>query len=71
MRTDEKGDSCPETLGEYRDLCLAISPLREKSQAVLFLDTRIEEAEQGREESVITSDSQMRGVLMPMLLKKG
>jgi hypothetical protein len=66
MRKDEKGDPCPETLGEYRDLCNAFAP---GSKAVEFLDSKI--SEQGRDEVVIAADSQMRLLLMPMLLQKG
>jgi len=67
MRTDENGDQCPGTLGEYRDLCAALSPLGDKCQAVAFLDEKI--AEQGRDEEVIQHDSQMRILLMPMMLR--
>ncbi len=64
MRTDENGDACPATLGEYRDLCAALGG--DTCRAVKFLDTKI--AEQGRDETVIAADSQMRAILMPMLL---
>lgn len=66
MRKDENGGECPATLGEYRDMCLALSS--EDSQAVKFLDDKI--AEQGRDEKVIAADSQMRMMLMPMLVCK-
>lgn len=62
MRVDENGHECPATLGEYRDLCAAMSP---NSAAVGFLDRKI--ADQGRDELVIASDLQMRMILMPML----
>ena len=65
MRTDEEGNQCPATLGEYRDLCASIGG--EKSPAVAFLDKKI--AETSRDEEVIATDSQMRVVLMPMLLQ--
>ena len=64
MRKDENGDPCPATLGEYRDLCAAIGG--EKCKAVAFLDGKI--AKSGRDEEVITPDSQVRMLLMPMLL---
>jgi hypothetical protein len=64
MRTDEEGNSCPETLGEYRDMCAAIGG--EGCKAVKFLDEKIEK--QGRDEKVLAADSQMRAVLMPMLV---
>jgi hypothetical protein len=64
MRSDESGDACPATLGEYRDLCAAIGG--EECPAVGFLDVKI--AEQGRDQPVILSDWQMRTLLMPMLI---
>jgi hypothetical protein len=67
MREDENGNQCPETLGEYRDLCAAIG--EENNGAVQFLDKKIAEAATGRDEKVIAPDSQMRAVLMPLLLK--
>jgi len=66
MRTDEAGRSCPETLGEYRDLCAALGG--ESCRAVRFLDRKI--AEQGRDEKVIADDSQMRMLLYPMLTQE-
>lgn len=66
MRQDEKGDPCPETLGEYRDLCAALGG--KNCRAVIFLDEKI--AAQGREEKVIAEDSQMRLLLMPMLFEE-
>ncbi len=65
MRTDEAGAPCPETLGEYRDLCAAIGG--KDCPAVKLLDEKI--AEQGRDEKVIQADSQMRALLMPMLVR--
>ncbi len=64
MRLDENGNQCPATLGEYRDLCAAIGG--EECKAVKFLDEKI--ADQGRDAIVIADDSQMRYLLMPMLL---
>lgn len=66
MRKDEEGNNCPATLGEYRDLCAAIGG--DTCPAVVFLDGRIAEAEQGRDAPVIADDLQMRGLLMPMLV---
>jgi len=67
MRTDdESGLPCPETLGEYRDMCKAIGG--SECRAVLFLDKKIAEHENGRDEKVIAPDSQMRMLLMPMLV---
>jgi len=66
MRTDENGNACPATLGEYRDYCAAIGG--KNCKAVKFLEERI--ARDGRDEPVIVEDSQMRFVLMPMLLQK-
>jgi hypothetical protein len=65
MRQDEAGNPCPETLGEYRDLCAAIAP---GSAAVSFLNRKIAGAASGEDEPVLAADSQMRALLMPMLL---
>ena len=67
MRTDENGDPCPETLGEYRDMCEAIGTMMgvPSNRAVQFLDGKI--AESNRDDVVIQADSQMRMLLMPML----
>lgn len=65
MRKDEKGNRCPETLGEYRDLCEALGG--EDCAAVEFLDNKIKD--QGRDEKVMQPDSQMRAILMPMIIR--
>lgn len=65
MRTDEEGQPCPETLGEYRDLVAAIG--LSDSEAVQYLDKKIATSTKGREEKVIAPDSQMRAFLMPRL----
>jgi len=65
MRTDEEGNQCPATLGEYRDLCKAIGG--EGCKAVEFIDKKIADAGGNRDEAVIAADSQMRMLLMPML----
>lgn len=64
MRKDEYGEPCPETLGEYRDICAAIN---ENSRAVLFLDKKIAESPMGRDEVVVNSDDQVRRLLFPLL----
>lgn len=66
MRKDEEGNPCPETLGEYRDLMAAIG--MPNNAAVKFLDEKI--AKQGRDEKVIAPDSQMRHILVPMLMRE-
>lgn len=60
----ENGNEVPSTLGEYRDICAAIGGA--DCRAVKFLDEKI--AETSRDEVVIQADSQMRMVLMPMLV---
>lgn len=64
MRKDENGDPCPSTLGEYRDMCAAIGG--EMCKAVAFLDKKI--SNYGRDEEVVAPDSQVRMLLMPMLV---
>jgi len=67
MRKDEEGNECPHTLGEYRKLCVSIGGV--DCPAVAWLDQQISEnKEKGEDELVIVSDSQMRFVLMPLLL---
>lgn len=68
MRKDENGHECPATLGEYRDLCKALGG--ETCPAVEFLDKKIAEARGNRDEEVIAADSQMRMLLMPMLMER-
>ena len=68
MRKDEGGNDCPGTLGEYRDLCAAFGG--EDCDAVKFLDKKIASNPGGRDEIVIAPDSQMRLLLMPMLITK-
>lgn len=65
MRRDEDGNECPATLGEYRRICAAL--MGEDNAAVEFLDAKI--AEDGENEVVIAPDSQMRMLLMPMMLQ--
>jgi hypothetical protein len=53
----------PETLGEYRDLFVALAG--EDCKAVKFLDCRI--AKQGRDEKVIADPTQMMLLLASMM----
>ena len=66
MRKDEEGNECPATLGEYLDLCTAFMP---NSAAVELLENKIAESPNGRDEVVIAADSQMRYLLMHMLVQ--
>ena len=65
MRKDEKGDPCPGTLFEYRDLCKALGG--PDCRAVKFLEYKITE-NGGKDDEIITGDMQMRMLLMPMLV---
>jgi len=66
MRTDESGQPCPGTLFEYRDLCQTIGG--PECEAVKLLNKKIEE-NGGKDDEVIQPDSQMRLLLMPLLIK--
>ena len=66
MRKDEEGNQVPSTLGEYRKMCAAIGG--DGCKAVKFLDGKIAESPNGEAEEVIAADSQMRALLMPMLV---
>lgn len=66
MRKDETENACPETLGEYWDFCRALGG--NECRACQFLDKKIKDSPNGRAEIVIVADSQMRLLLMPMLL---
>lgn len=67
MRYDEQsGEIVPATLGEYRKLCATLGG--EGCRAVKMLDEKIADSPNGEDEEVIASDSQMRQLLMPMLL---
>lgn len=66
MRTDENGDPCPGTLGEYLKMVTAVAG--EDNKAVEFLKKKIEE--QGADEEVIAPDSQMRALLFPLMVQK-
>jgi hypothetical protein len=68
MRTDEEGNPCPATLGEYRELCEAIAPDGAASKAVKFLDAVIARSTHGRDEIVLADDLEMRAILMPLLM---
>lgn len=67
MRKDEEGNDCPATLGEYRDVVMAFVS-NEHNPAVRFLDQRIAGAPHGRDEKVLAPDSQMRHLLMPLMV---
>jgi hypothetical protein len=64
MRTDEHGNECPATLGEYRDLAATGLP---NNEAVRWLDNKIKVSPGGRDERVLAPDSQMREFLMRMM----
>lgn len=70
MRTDETGQPCPETLGEYRDMCAAIGG--EDCVAVAMLDEKIADPinKKGRDENVVIDDYHMRTILLPLITKK-
>jgi len=55
MRKDEAGNECPETLGEYRNLCAALAGTG--SAAVKFLDEKIKADPSGASAKVIAPDS--------------
>lgn len=66
MRIDPyTGEKAPETLGEYRDYCVAFGG--EECRAVKFLDKKILDSKLGHDEKVLAPDSQMRAILMPLL----
>jgi len=65
MRVDENGQPCPATLFEYRDLCKAIGG--PECEAVKLLEKKIAE-NNGEDDEVIAPDSQMRMLLMPLLI---
>ena len=66
MRKDENDSPCPETLGEYRDLCDGIGMTN--NTAVQLLDRMIAEAPRGRHEVVLIADLQMRKILLPKIM---
>jgi hypothetical protein len=67
MRKDPYSDEAvPETLGEYRSLCAVLGG--KECKAVKFLDDKISESPNGAQEVVIQADSQMRALLMPMIV---
>jgi hypothetical protein len=65
MRKDEEGKEVPSTLFEYRDLCKAIGG--PDCAAVKFRETKIAD-NGGKDDEIIVPDSQMRILLMPMLV---
>ena len=66
MRLDEGGNSCPATLGEYHGLVNALAP---DSRAAQFLQQKIDTDPDGVDAQVMAADSQMRALLMPMMLQ--
>jgi hypothetical protein len=68
MRIDEEGLPCPETLGEYLDVCVAISGAY--TEAVEYLESEIKKAPWGREQKVKASDFQMKAILYPLMFRK-
>jgi len=65
-RKDENGEACPGTLGEYIDIVTLIAP---GSKAVQYLDQKINESPNGRDEKVVAPDSQMRALLQPLAME--
>lgn len=65
MRMDESGQPCPATLFEYRDLCKAIGG--PTCAAVQLLEKKIAD-NGGLDDTIIAADSQMRALLMPLLI---
>lgn len=61
MRTNESGQEVPETLGEYRSLCVALGG--DRCPAVIFLDHKIATARNGANEVILADDDQMRALL--------
>jgi len=64
LRKDENGAPCPETLGEYYDLCIRLCGVDNK--ATKFIQSKIDSSPKGREEVVVTPDSQMRQLIFTM-----
>lgn len=65
MRKDEENNDVPGTLFEYRDLCKAIGG--PDCTAVKFLEKKIADND-GKDDDIVIPDSQMRVLLMPMLV---
>lgn len=64
VRSDETGQQCPSTLGEYRDYVASIVG---EGAALRLLDAKIAASTNGREEPVAVTDSQMRALLFPLM----
>jgi hypothetical protein len=54
----------PDTLGFHRDMAVAL--LGHDSPAVIFMDEQIYKAAKGRDEIVVTPESQLIGMLITM-----
>ena len=65
MRKDEEGNECPETLGEYFDICKSM--FGEDSSATKLMSKKIDKSPNGREEKVVISDYQMRYLLFNLV----
>jgi len=65
MRKDTNGDLCPETWGEYLDLCEGFMP---DSAASELLRAVIKD--EGADAKSPVDDQSMRLILMPLLIKK-
>lgn len=61
VRTDAKGQPCPETLGEYRDYCAAI---KDDNAVISFFDRQIEK--RGRDSKVLSPHELVMTCLNPM-----
>lgn len=71
MRSNERNEACPDTLGEYRDelerLAQEARIDAEDTAAMEFIDDLITHSIRGREEPARVPDSHMRNLLYPML----
>lgn len=66
MRKDECNNDCPSTLGEYLALVKILGMPNNK--AVKFLQDKIDNSPNGENELVLAPDSQMRMILMSMMI---
>ena len=66
MRTDENNCPCPETLGEYLNVCYLGVP---NNKAVKFLKDKIAQTLNGENEKVSVPDIQMRTLLFPLIIE--
>jgi len=66
LRKDEDGNDCPSTLGEYLAICELGVP---DNKAVEFIQQKINKSPNGENEEVLATDSQMRMLLLPMMIE--